>query len=431
MLRDHPGYDTNRGMAKRDEDDALDGDLRRRAFFRNAPVGLGDWDLSAVFRRMDEIDPGELGLRERLHRDASTLRRLVGAIRVHEVNDVMLELFGAATSGELMACLPDLVTSDSLVLFAELFAALAAGERHIERAGKLSRLDGRRVRVAIGIVLPEPDDHSFAVVSMMDVGRLRDDAVAELEVERHAEELDRVSFEIDRLFWAVSHDLRAPLRGVANLATWIEEDLAEDRRQEVKQHLTTLQGRVARMDDMLSALLDYAKVGRVDEELENVDVGDILSDIAADDELVPEGFTLTWLEMPIVVTQASLLRGVLVGLVDNAVKHHDRNQGRITVSAEDRELRWAFRVADDGPGIPERYRERVFHLFSTLRRRDEVEGSGMGLAFVQKVVVGQGGTIEIEDESPRGTAFVFTWPKVSRSEPSEEPPPSVRPGRLP
>lgn len=409
--------------------DGLDAVMRSRVLVERAAVGLGQWSLSGALRRVGELEAGDVDLRERLVRDVPSLRRILGAVGVTEANEAMLRTLGATTKAELVARLPELVSNRSAAFYADVVAALASGERRIERAGTLTRLDGMPLRVAVGFVLADGDPDA-AVVSITSLEHLGESEIVDLEQQRRGEELERMSFEIDRLFYAVSHDLRAPLRGVANLAAWIEEDLAEGKEDEVRQHVQTLQGRVARMDDMLSAVLDYAKVGSAEIELSSVDVGQVLEEMAADDDLVPASFDLTWSAMPTVVTQLSSLRGVLVGLVDNAVKHHDRDEGTITVTSEDAGEHWRFRITDDGPGIPPRYRERVFHLFATLRRRDEVEGSGMGLAIVQKIVVSQGGTIAVEQARPRGSTFVFTWPKVSRAAPSEGPPPSIRPGRL-
>jgi signal transduction histidine kinase len=94
----------------------------------------------------------------------------------------------------------------------------------------------------------------------------------------------------------------------------------------------------------------------------------------------------------------------------NSVKHHDRDRGKITVTGR-RDDDWAvISVADDGPGIPFDCRARVFEMFQTLRPRDEVEGSGMGLALVRKTVESHGGTVEIEAREGRGATFVMRWP---------------------
>ena len=215
--------------------------MRSRILVDRSVVGLGQWSLSAMLRRVTELDASDLDLRERLHRDVPALRRIVGAAVVLEANEAFLGILGAQTVAELTTRLPELVTADSAALYAELVAALADGQRRIERAGTLSRLDGVPVRVAIGIVVGE-DDPDLGVVSMTDLAKFGNAEVAQLEHRRRAEELERMSFEIDRLFYAVSHDLRAPLRGVANLAAWIEEDLVEGKEEEVRQHVATLQG---------------------------------------------------------------------------------------------------------------------------------------------------------------------------------------------
>jgi signal transduction histidine kinase len=106
-----------------------------------------------------------------------------------------------------------------------------------------------------------------------------------------------------------------------------------------------------------------------------------------------------------------LLAQVFLNLVGNAVKHHDKKTGSIRVSAEDQDSFVEFKVTDDGPGIPAKHRNKIFGLFTTLKRRDVVEGSGMGLAFVQKVVRQLGGRIDAVGPDGRGACLAFTWPK--------------------
>jgi signal transduction histidine kinase len=100
-------------------------------------------------------------------------------------------------------------------------------------------------------------------------------------------------------------------------------------------------------------------------------------------------------------------------LLGNAIKHHDRPTGRIEASVQTVADHYQFQIADDGPGIPPQYRERVFGMFQTLRPRDEVEGSGIGLALVKKIVETYGGTVTLGTDRPdgRGTTVRFTWPR--------------------
>ena len=126
----------------------------------------------------------------------------------------------------------------------------------------------------------------------------------------------------------------------------------------------------------------------------------------------PEGFTLTLADdLPTFTTLATPLEQVLRNLFTNAIKHHDRPAGTINLDWKIKDKYfYQFSITDDGPGIPAEYQERVFVMFQTLRPRDEVEGSGMGLALVKKIVETYGGDTSIVSDGIRGTSICFTWP---------------------
>src|SRR5690606_19608767 len=139
-------------------------------------------------------------------------------------------------------------------------------------------------------------------------------------------------------------------------------------------------------------LLAYSRVGRRVGEVVPVDTRELVQDIWSM-LAPPEGMQLVLGELPTFTTFRGPLEQVLRNLIGNAVKHHPGPAGRITVSAEATGEHWQFAVADNGAGIPEQYRERIYQMFQTLQPRDEVEGSGMGLAIVSRVVEWQGGRI--------------------------------------
>ena len=235
------------------------------------------------------------------------------------------------------------------------------------------------------------------------------------ELARHAAELSRSNEELEGFAYAASHDLRAPLRAIANLSQWIKEDPDNRLSDESRGHASLLEARVRRMDRLLRDLLEYSKIGRVQMVPERVDLRELVSDVAETTSL-PAGFTLEAEgPMPALWTSRLPLRRVLLNLVDNAVKHHDRERGRVVVSAREADQDWVtIVVRDDGPGIAAQHRERVFQMFQTLKPRDVVEGSGMGLALVRKIVETAGGQIEIVGGEERGTTLQFTWPRAWR-----------------
>jgi signal transduction histidine kinase len=117
-------------------------------------------------------------------------------------------------------------------------------------------------------------------------------------------------------------------------------------------------------------------------------------------------------DMPVIVTEKVPFAEVIRNLINNAIKHRERDDGRVTVTCRTAGDFVEVSVADDGPGIDETFHEQIFHMFETLRPRDHVEASGMGLALVKKIVEKNGGTIHVESSPGSGATFHFTWPKT-------------------
>lgn len=223
-------------------------------------------------------------------------------------------------------------------------------------------------------------------------------------------ELARSNEDLNQFAYVASHDLRSPLRGISNLAEWIEEDSAEELSEQSTEHLRMLRQQCRRMDNLLNGLLEYSRAGRRRHRLERVDVGDVLAETVAL-LTVPADFRVEWADdAPVLHTERSPLERVFLNLIGNAIKHHDGSTGRVRVTWRPLGEMMEFTVEDDGPGIERRFHGPVFEMFKTLRRKDEVESSGMGLAIVQKLVEHHGGTIHIDPAEERGARFVFTWP---------------------
>ncbi len=225
-----------------------------------------------------------------------------------------------------------------------------------------------------------------------------------------SEELKRANSELERFVYVASHDLKAPMRGIDNLASWIEQDLDGTLDDETRENLTLLRGRVNRMEKLLDGLLEYSRIGRFDLEAEDTATREMLDDIV-DYLSLPGGFSVEIPDdMPVLKTEIVSLEQVFRNLINNAVKHHDRDQGQIKIGWSGKAGYYEFTVADDGPGIAPEFHERVFTMFQTLKPRDEVEGSGLGLSMVKKEVEGHGGEIRIDSTAAtRGTTFRFTW----------------------
>ncbi|MEM6810519.1 MAG: ATP-binding protein, partial [Pseudomonadota bacterium] len=236
-------------------------------------------------------------------------------------------------------------------------------------------------------------------------------------LERHASLLERSNRDLDDFAYIASHDLRAPMRGIENLAQWIHEDIAEMAAPDTMEKLDMLRKRVARMDRMLGDILEYSRAGRDDAAVQAVDCQSVVEEVI---EWVGERFShevVITSELPELMAQPTTVQQIFLNLVSNAAKHHDKPNGRIEVSCEADGAHYRFSVADNGPGIPERYRERIFRMFETLKRRDDVEGSGVGLAIVERLVSSLGGRIELHDGlDGMGCEFRVFIPRETREQ---------------
>lgn len=225
---------------------------------------------------------------------------------------------------------------------------------------------------------------------------------------RSTSELDQRNQELDRFVYVVSHDLKAPLRAISNLAQWISDDLAEQLPEENQAQMVLLRQRVYRLETFIDGLLEYSRVGRTEDITESVDVAQLLDEII-DSLVVPDTFVIELNQMPKLVTKRLLLQQVFANLLSNAIKHHNRSDGRITISATQQGDYYEFAVTDDGPGIAEEDHERVFGIFQTLTSREKRENTGIGLSIVKKIIESEGGTIVIDSQLNQGATFRFTW----------------------
>jgi signal transduction histidine kinase len=225
--------------------------------------------------------------------------------------------------------------------------------------------------------------------------------------------LERSNRELDEFAYVASHDLKAPLRGIAHLSAWLEEDLGPLLAPASQEHLALLRGRVLRLEALIDGILDYSRAGRQRHKVERVDVNRLLGEAA--ELLSPAPATEIHIQpdMPQLLTERIPLLQVFMNLFSNALKHGGRTDVRIDVRWRDQGAMGEFQFQDNGVGIAPEYHQRIWGIFTTLKPRDEVEGTGIGLSVVKKAVEARGGQVWVESEPGKGTTFGFTWPNLA------------------
>jgi signal transduction histidine kinase len=220
--------------------------------------------------------------------------------------------------------------------------------------------------------------------------------------------LERSNRDLDHFAYVTSHDLRAPLRGIANLTNWVEEDMAAALTPRSREHLHLVRGRVQRLEDLIQGVLDYSRAGRVADEPIEIVVGELIGEVI---ELLspPPHVHVGIGRLPTLRSTKVPLEQVFMNLIANALKHGGTH---IEVGAEPVTDGWEFFVRDNGPGIPAQFHAQIWGLFQTLKPRDHVETTGIGLAIVRRIVEAHGGGAWVESEEGCGATFRFTWPRA-------------------
>ena len=349
--------------------------------------------LKATQSRMQQLVDGIPGLFSYIDSD----------YRVWFMSSQYREIFGRSAEELVGVPMQELLGEE---MFAERKArydeALAGEEVHSESSRPMP--DGSTAHFSV-THKPFRDDNG----QILGVLTLGIDVTARRLMEQHVEaksnELARSNKDLEQFAYVASHDLKAPLRAIEVIIEWLRDDLEGQEVGDVQENLGLLSQRTSRLSRLLEDLLAYSRAGRKVGDVKHIHVDEFVKDITT---LIgpPEGMEISTSDgWPCLATHHAALETVLRNLISNAIKHHpDPANGHIRVSCEDEGHQVMISVEDDGVGIPAQYAERVFKMFQTLKPRDDTEGSGMGLAIVQRIIDWQGGDISFEN-GPDGADF--------------------------
>ncbi len=360
-------------------------------------------NLGSLLRRLIRIESSALAPDRAIAAQRAAISRLLNQVLALSTLQARVSEIYEVRESEFLTRAPIIIAAILLFGVSIMVFLYARVLRRISQGVEL--LSDAVVRLGTGefeTPIESPGDEDIGIVfSALEQARLRlADTTLQMEQERA---------DLDHFVYVASHDFKAPLRGIDNLAVWVEEDAGDVLNDEAKGHLQMLRKRVKRLETLLEDLLAYSRAGRQNVAIETVDVSEMIQTVV-DDLNFGASITVNFVgDSPIIPSPKVPLEHVFTNLIANAAKHHDRDQGRIEVSGEINGSGYRFRVCDDGPGIPERFREKIFEMFQTLKPRDVVEGSGMGLAIAKRLVQSYNGAITVVRNEGRGTCFEFTW----------------------
>jgi signal transduction histidine kinase len=228
-------------------------------------------------------------------------------------------------------------------------------------------------------------------------------------LETKTKHLEKSNKDLEQFSYVASHDLKSPLNAIKQLVGWVREDCIDIIPEESKNHLDLLTQRSDRMMKLLNDLLDYSRINRTEFKSISINLKEMTKDL---DKLldIPSGFNIIAPDINITIPEVPF-EIVLRNLLSNSIKHHDKENGTIIISYEQGNDFHIITVEDDGPGIPEEFHEKAMEMFQTLKPRDKVEGSGMGLSMIKKIVTHYQGSVMIHSDGKRGTRILIFWKK--------------------
>lgn len=245
--------------------------------------------------------------------------------------------------------------------------------------------------------------------------KIADDQIRELNnsLKKNVLQLEAANKELESFSYSVSHDLRAPLRAMHGNAQVLEEDYGHKLDEEAKKVIGKLYGNVARMDRLINDLLSFSRIGKKELRKSDVDMAELVRNVFAEiSNGKPIRAQVEIGDLPVAYGDASLLNQVWTNLISNAIKYSSKKEDPfIEVGALQKDGEVEYYIKDNGAGFDMNYAGKLFGTFQRLHDVTEFEGTGIGLAIVQRIIFRHGGTIRAEAAPEKGATFYFTLPQ--------------------
>lgn len=236
------------------------------------------------------------------------------------------------------------------------------------------------------------------------------------QLENKAKELESINSELEQFAFIASHDLQEPLRMVTSFLTQLERKYGDDLDEKGKRYIYFAVDGAKRMRQIILDLLHFSRVGKIDDDHEEVDLNQIIDNYCVLRKKLIEEKSAKILkdDLPVLNQKKSPLIQLFHSLLDNALYYSkDHEPPVVYINYSENEQEWIFSITDNGIGINEEYFEKIFLIFQRLHEKSESGGSGLGLAIVKKIIDSLGGKIWVESEMNEGSTFYFTLPKTT------------------
>ena len=216
--------------------------------------------------------------------------------------------------------------------------------------------------------------------------------------------------ELRTVTYNLSHSIKTPLHGINQISQWLKEDYKDSIGSDAQELLNMLIYRVEKLNAIIDNLLEYTDIKVKLEKLSKLDLNYVLKNLI-NFLNVPQNIEINIARnMPHLKIEKKYIESIFTNLIENSIKFMDKEKGRIEVGFVELNKEYMFFIRDNGPGIEEKYFEKIFTMFHSINNNESIENLGVGLALTKKIVELHGGTIHIESKIKEGTTVFFTLP---------------------
>ncbi|MCU7514502.1 MAG: PAS domain S-box protein [Ignavibacteria bacterium] len=412
--------------------DALqESEKRYKSLFEYSPISIWEEDFSVIKSHIDLLKTtGITDFQDYLERYPEEVTQSAVMVRILDVNEATLELFEAENKGDMINAFPLIAEQEDYRVQRESILAISEGKRKFEISTKRRTMKGREIQIYIRWNVAEgfEDTYGKVLVSIVDITDLKktEEALkvsneelnklnAELEdrVKKRTAQLEAANKELEAFSYSVSHDLKAPLRAIDGFSQILLDDYSPQFDPEAKKFLNIISKNAGQMEQLIEDLLSFAKIYNREKNEVLINTKSMVRSIT--DQALKDNqerrIVFTIKDLPEVIGDRPMLQQVWINLVSNAVKFtKDRETALIEIGGEKKEKEVIYYIKDNGAGFNMEYADKLFGVFQRLHAASEFEGTGVGLAIVQRILRRHEGNIWAEAEVNRGATFFFSLP---------------------